>query len=143
MLNERRFPISRLVTPDPLADPEPDLPVLDLSGEPEDVVIETDIAEADLDFVFLAGPVHSGRTKAGAETSVLSFLESAGKLASATHCKVIDLRQSLAGEAGGVLSIPSLDRHLGPRGGAKTNRLQNSSSLRIPPRLSSAPCFCD
>jgi aspartate-semialdehyde dehydrogenase len=119
VLNERRFPVSKLVTPDVLADSEPDLPVLDLSGEPEDVIIETNIAEADLDFVFVAGLLPSGPKKAGAETGGLSFLESAGQLASATHCKVIDLRQSLAGEAGGVLNIPSLDRRLGLGGGRK------------------------
>lgn len=119
VLNERRFPVSRLVTPDALADPEPDLPVLDLSGEPEGVIIETNIAEADLDFVFLAGPLHSGPKKAGAAAGPSSFLESAGQLASAAHCKVIDLRQNLAGEAGGVLSIPSLDRNLGLRAGRK------------------------
>jgi aspartate-semialdehyde dehydrogenase len=110
ILKERQFPISRLVTPGALDDAEPDLPVLDLSGGLEAVVTESDVGESDLDFVFLAGPLRPSAKKAAPENDATPFLGSSKRLASATLCKVIDMSESLAGEPGGVLSVPFLDR---------------------------------
>lgn len=115
VLKERQFSISRLVTPDVLDDSEPDLPILDLSGDGEAGIPEENVDEADLDFAFLAGPLHRASKKAAGEAGASSFLQSAKQLAAATHCKVIDLRETLAGESGGVLRIPSLERHDGAR----------------------------
>ena len=108
VLKERQFPVTRLVTPDTLDDAEPDLPVLDLSGGLEAVVTEADVGESDLDFVFLAGPLRPAAKKGGNDAT--PFLSSSKRLASATRCKVIDLSESLAGEPGGVLCVPFLDR---------------------------------
>ena len=117
VLRERHFPVATLITPDALDEAEPDLPVLDLSGGGEAGIPEANVSEADVDFAFLAGPLRAGAQKAASEAGALPFLQSAQQLAAATHCKVIDLRQCLAGESGGVLSIPSLDQHAGARGG--------------------------
>jgi len=110
VLKERNFPISRLVTPNVLGAQDPELPVLDLSDVLERVVAETDVGEADLDIVFLAAPLLSGNKKSRTETEESSFLQSPKRLAAAARCKVIDLSECLAGEAGGALSVPFLDR---------------------------------
>jgi aspartate-semialdehyde dehydrogenase len=111
VLEERKFPTSRLVTPGALDDSEPDLPVLDLGGGLEAAIAEADVGESDLDFVFLAAPIRKsakkGKTEAAEE---ISFLQSTQRLANATQCKVIDMSECLAHEAGGVLSVPLLDR---------------------------------
>ncbi len=109
-LQERQFPVSRLVTPGALEDAEPDLPVLDLSGGLEAVVTEADVGESDLDFVFLAAPLRRSSKKGASEADDSPFLQSTKRLAAATHCKVIDMSECLAGEAGGALSVPFLDR---------------------------------
>lgn len=110
VLKERQFPISRLVTPNVIAADEPDLPVLDLSDVLEPVVAETDVGESDLDIVFLAATLPSGSKKGRTETEDLPFLQSPKRLAAATRCQVIDLSECLAGETGGALSVPILDR---------------------------------
>lgn len=121
VLEERKFPISRLITPGTLDDSEPDLPVLDLSGSLEAVVAEADVGESDLDFVFLAAPIHHSAKKGMAEaTDDSSFLHSIQRLAAATRCKVIDLSDCLAHEAGGVLSVPFLDRGINAEEGSKS-----------------------
>ncbi|HEV2351767.1 MAG TPA: Asd/ArgC dimerization domain-containing protein [Terriglobia bacterium] len=109
VLEERKFAISRLITPGTLNDSEPDLPVLNLSGGLEAVVAEVDVGESDLDFVFLAGPVHQSARRETPETADdSSFLQSTRRLAGATRCQVIDLNGCLAGESGGGLSVPFL-----------------------------------
>jgi aspartate-semialdehyde dehydrogenase len=111
VLDERNFPISRLITPGVLDDSEPELPVLDLGGGLDAAVAETDVGESDLDFVFLAGPIRNSARKEPAETvDDSSFLQSTRRLAAATRCKVIDLSDCLAGESGGGLSVPFLSR---------------------------------
>ncbi|MHB8653290.1 MAG: Asd/ArgC dimerization domain-containing protein [Terriglobia bacterium] len=110
VLKERQFPISRLVTPGAPDDAEPDLPVLDLSGGLEAVVTEADVGESDLDFVFLAASFRPAGKKVAPENDATPFLGSSKRLASATRCKVIDMSESLAGEPGGVLSVPFLNR---------------------------------
>ena len=120
VLKERQFPISRLVTPGALDDAEPDLPVLDLSGGLEAVVTEADVGESDLDFVFLAGPLRPAGKKPAPENDATPFLGSSKRLASATRCKVIDMSESLAGEPGGVLTVPFLDRAAAREAGMTT-----------------------
>lgn len=111
VLEERKFPISRLITPDTLDVSEPDLPVLDLSGSLEAAVAEADVGESDLDFVFVAAPIRPSAKKGADETGGDSpFLQSTRRLAAATRCKVIDLSSCLAGESGGRLSAPFLGR---------------------------------
>ena len=61
--------------------------------------------------MFLAGPLPPAPDKMTEEAGGLLFLQSSKRLAAATRCKVIDLRETLAGESGGVLRIPSLERH--------------------------------
>ncbi len=53
VLEERRFPISRLVTFES-EETEPDLPIVDLREGSEAAVTDRDVAEQDLDFAFLA-----------------------------------------------------------------------------------------
>jgi len=109
VLKERDFPTARLVTPDALDEEEPDLPVLDLMGDGAARFADADAGDADLDFAFLAGPLAMG-SKISAGGDSLPFLQSAKQLAAATQCTVIDLRDSLTGESGGILLIPVLDR---------------------------------
>lgn len=110
VLEARKFPVSRLITPGTLEDAEPDLPVLDLSGGLEAAVAEADVGESDLDFVFLAAPIRHPAKKGTAEAAHdSSFLQSTRRLAAATRCKVIDLSGCLTGESGGVLRVPFLD----------------------------------
>ncbi len=111
VLKERGFPISRLVTP--VADDiDADLPVLDLSENFGPRLEDDGVAERDLDFAFLAAPPRAPGTKSGDPP----FLRSAKQLARAAHCVIIDLSESLAGEPGGRLTIPFLDREVPPRG---------------------------
>lgn len=109
VLEERKFPISRLITPGTLEDAEPDLPVLDLSGGLEAAVAEADVGESDLDFVFLAAPIRRIAKKGTGEAADdSSFLQSSRRLAAATRCQVIDLSDCLSGESGGSVSAPFL-----------------------------------
>jgi aspartate-semialdehyde dehydrogenase len=112
VLEERKFPISRLVTPGTFDDSEPDLPVLDLGGSLEAAVAEADVGESDLDVVFLAAPVrHSAKKETVDTADDASFLQSTQRMAAATHCNVIDLCGCLAEESGGSLSVPFLGRN--------------------------------
>lgn len=111
VLEERAFPVSRLLTPGAAAE-EPDLPVLDLDGEsadPGDDLAATNLTAdpmpAEADFIFLARPPAPSLPSARAAEPV-----------------VIDLGENRAteGAVGPVrapderLSIPFLDRELGP-----------------------------
>lgn len=93
VLEERSFPISRLVTFE-ADEEEPDLPIVDLSGESETVVEDQDVSEAELDFAFLAARPR--------ETP--SFLSAARVLRDAVgegrraHCLVIDMAGGGPGE---------------------------------------------
>jgi aspartate-semialdehyde dehydrogenase len=97
VLEERAFPISRLVTFE--ADPdEPDLPIVDLRERSETTITEEDISETSLDFAFLASR-SVGRPPA--------FLREVA-MAEVAHCAVIDLSGSAHELAPGVMDIPSL-----------------------------------
>lgn len=136
VLEERKFPISRLVTPGSFDDSEPDLPVLDLSGGLEAAVAEADVGESDLDIVFLAAPIHHSAKKESVDTTDNpSFLQSARRLAAATRCKVIDLCGCLAEESGGTLGVPFLGRNsissAGPRDSVRPRFLISARSPTI------------
>lgn len=100
VLEERAFPVSRLITYR-ADEEESDLPIVDLRASFESTVADEDVNEAELDFAFLAARPRT----------LLSFLRpTAGNspIASA-HCFVVDLGEGLAELPGGVLSVPSLD----------------------------------
>jgi aspartate-semialdehyde dehydrogenase len=104
ILEERNFPISRLVTFE--ADQEePDLPIVDFTEQLHATVADEDITASELDIVFLAA-------RPGSAAEGASFLHRAGK----GPCVVIDMADGLGEEPadspGGVLSIPFLERTL-------------------------------
>jgi len=97
VLEERRFPVARLVT---LESPEaePDLPIVDLRGDSEAAIEARDITEQELDFAFLA-------SRPPQMPPFLSFMDDAAAAPSAPplrHCRVIDL----IGQAFGGASRP-------------------------------------
>lgn len=128
VLKERGFPVSRLVTLDD-AEAEPSLPVVDLREGYECVAAEEEITETDLDFVFLAERPRA----AGLEREQTAFLESAKRLAGATQTIVIDLGGYLAGEQGGALRVPFIERGASPNGarGGKTARAGSALAPRF------------
>lgn len=58
VLEERSFPVSRLVTFE-ADDEEPGLPIVDLRENSQTIVVDEDVDEAELDFAFLAAPIPS------------------------------------------------------------------------------------
>lgn len=97
VLEERAFPISRLITFE--ADPdEPDLPIIDLQERSEMTVADEEISETSLDFAFLAAP------SVNKPPAFLREVAAAG----VAHCAVVDLSGSAQEIAPGVMDIPSL-----------------------------------
>lgn len=109
ILKERRFPVARLVAAED-QESEPDMPVVDLREGFEPSIAEEALDEEEFDFVFIAARPRALHAKTGESTEEASFLRSAAKLARATHGTVIDLARGLAGEPGGVVRIPFLER---------------------------------
>jgi len=122
VLEERSFPVSRLVTFE-ADEEEAELPIVDLREGLHASVQDADVSEAELDFAFLA--THPAAPESGAATGKPSFLRAAESFAvrgtegRRTHCRVIDLTgeelSETAGESVGatpkkVVSIPFLDR---------------------------------
>jgi aspartate-semialdehyde dehydrogenase len=105
-LEERKFPVSRLVTLE-ADEEEPNLPIVDLQERSQATVSDEEVTEAGLDFAFLAACPTSGAP---------SFLRPGGTAAAhgepgqASHCVVIDLSESLKEREGRILSIPFLER---------------------------------
>jgi aspartate-semialdehyde dehydrogenase len=58
VLRQRRFPVSRLVEIDArgTADPEPELPILDLDSDPAASFLNPEVRGDELDFAFIAAP---------------------------------------------------------------------------------------
>jgi aspartate-semialdehyde dehydrogenase len=106
VLEERKFPVSRLVTFEDEED-EQALPIVDLTEHSQVIVADEDVHEGELDFAFVA---------ASATASRPAFLQRAlqpqngRQPAAAHHCVVIDLDGSLAGTGSQVSRVPSLDR---------------------------------
>lgn len=103
VLEDRNFPVSRLVTFE-ADEEEPDLPIIDLREHAQTTVTDEDIADAELDFAFLAARLRESPR----------FLRVPGdglpgpRITSPPHCTVIDLGEG-PGEAG-TLTVPFLDR---------------------------------
>jgi len=123
VLGEGKFPVSRLVTFSTDED-APELPIIDLSAASKTSVQDGDVNEAELDFAFLAAPLHE----------LPAFLRSWQDQAGAAHCLVIDLiGEGLGGTAGDreaaaappaqQVKVPFLDR-LFPVAGVESDPAQ-------------------
>ncbi len=107
VLKERDFPVSRLVTSD-LDEDDLSLPVVDLREGFEPLIADENLGESELDFVFLAARLPEVAPAAGSSPL---FLRSAGQLARATRCTVIDACGALGREPGGLVRVPFLEPH--------------------------------
>jgi aspartate-semialdehyde dehydrogenase len=119
VLEERSFPISRLVTFE-ADEEEPDLPIVDLRENYQAAVRAQDVAEAELDFAFVAAHPRFA-------ASPPAFLRAPGGAAGGTpppapHCVVIDMAGSEElGEASRKpVRVPFLDRRFPPAGRAES-----------------------
>jgi aspartate-semialdehyde dehydrogenase len=128
-LEERAFPVSRLVTFES-DEEEPELPIIDLRESSKSSVQDEDVADADLDFAFLV--TRPRRTPAFLSSAVRP--QSASAEGRGTHCVVIDLSgeglgggsveetaQTSGEPAKSVVSIPFLDQQF-PLDGAEAAR---------------------
>jgi aspartate-semialdehyde dehydrogenase len=121
VLEERRFPISRLVTFEADED-EPELPIVDLRGGSRQAVADREVTLADLDFAFLAArPRHppaflSGLERGRAGRGKLPASESTGS-------SVIDLEGNFEASAGAPVLIPFLDRAAAARAGGLSGEI--------------------
>ncbi len=106
VMEERKFPVSRLVTFEH-DEVEQTLPIVDLTEHSQAIVADEDVHEAELDFAFLAAGASAGRP---------AFLQRAleaqdGQQPARRHqCVVIDLADNLAGAGSRTPRVPSLDR---------------------------------
>jgi aspartate-semialdehyde dehydrogenase len=110
VLEERRFPVSRLVTFE-ADEEEPDLPIVDLRENYQAAVQDQDVAEAELDFAFLAArPRFAGGLPAFLRAPRSTATD--GTQPPAPHCVVIDLTggEGPGEPPGKVLCVPFLDR---------------------------------
>lgn len=127
VLDERRFPVSRLVKYE--AEEEPNLPVVDLRENVEAAVPGEDVSEEELDFTFLAA-----RPAAGSSLPAFFRVNGAGLrranqgAGDKARSMVIDLAESMADRAGGTLSVPFLET-----GGARTTVQENRLKIFISP----------
>jgi len=123
VLEEAKFPVSRLVTFDTDED-EPELPIIDLREASETSVEDREVSEAELDFAFLTARPRQ----------LPAFLRSWQERPGVAHCVVIDLAgeglgagaSGAAGDhSGGLASaapevqIPFLDRRF-PAGASRS-----------------------
>ncbi len=131
VLEDRKFSISRLVSFENHEE-EPDLPIVDLRESLQAAVTDQDVLEQDLDFAFLAAPVHSSsalplflRPAAQAQeppSSPPSKSRKPGPGATAHgggRCSIIDLAETFAGQSTRILSIPFLEKDSLPRRASK------------------------
>lgn len=100
VLEERAFPISRLITFEDEEDEESPLPIIDLQESSHVTVTDANLSETDVDIVFIAGPP----TK-----NVPPFLNHSS-LSSATLFRIIDLIGKFQESPGRILSVPALER---------------------------------
>jgi len=111
VLEERRFPVSRLVTFEDDED-EQALPIVDLTERLQAIVADEDVHETELDFAFLAARA-SLRRPAFLER-VLRAQESE-QPADPHHCVVVDLADNLTGAESWVPFLDRAGRGLGIR----------------------------
>jgi aspartate-semialdehyde dehydrogenase len=109
ILEERKFPISRLVTFEDDED-EQALPIVDLTERSQAIVADEDVHEGELDFAFLtAGP---SVTRPVFLQRVLKAQD--GKQpAEPHHCVVVDLDNNLTGADSRVLFLDRAERGFG------------------------------
>ncbi len=138
VLEERRFPVSRLVKFE-TEDEEPELPIVDLLENFQSAVADQDVRDQDLDLAFVAAPPQAtlnlpsflrlvpystglrpapdgpglrampgGRARPAAR-GVEAVRTSSAEERTA-RCVVIDLTETLAEAPGKVMSVPFLDR---------------------------------
>ncbi len=126
VLEDRKFSISRLVSFEDHEE-EPDLPIVDLRESLQAAATDQDVREQDLDFAFLAAPVHSSsalplflRPATQAQerhSSPPPESRKPGPGATAHdggHCSIIDLTETFAGQPTQILSIPFLEKDSRP-----------------------------
>jgi aspartate-semialdehyde dehydrogenase len=106
VLEERKFPVSRLVTFEDDEDGQA-LPIVDLTEHSQVIVADPDVREEELDFAFVAASASAGRP---------AFLRRALEAqdgqppAGPRPCVVIDLDGNLAGAGSRIPRVPLLDR---------------------------------
>jgi aspartate-semialdehyde dehydrogenase len=103
VLEERQFPVSRLVT---FEDDEEEqaLPIVDLTERLQAIVADEDVDETELDFAFLAGGASARRP---AFLDRLLNAQDTGQPADTHRCIVVDLTENLTGAES---RVPFLDR---------------------------------
>lgn len=104
VLEERSFPISRLITFEDEVDEDLPLPIVDLQESSHVAVSDANLGAADVDIVFIAGPP---------TTTVPEFLGHASP-ASSTLFRIIDMTGMLQESPGRILSVPALERSGAP-----------------------------
>ncbi len=127
VLEERKFPVSRLVTFEAGED-EPGLPIVDLRESSQAAVADGDVSEQELDFAFLAArpqgfsgapaflrrAIDGNARRPGPDGGGLG--PAPGTPANhpegiaAPHCFLIDLSETLVGVPGRIVAVPFLDR---------------------------------
>lgn len=114
VLEDEKFPISRLVTLD-TEEGEPELPIIDLRAGFQAAVEDAEVSEAELDFAFLAAR----------QRQVPAFLRSWQEHRAEARCTVIDLvGEGLGGSAAeplappveSLVSVPFLNRRFPVKG---------------------------
>jgi aspartate-semialdehyde dehydrogenase len=105
ILEERKFPISRLVTFEDDED-EQALPIVDLTERSQAIVADKDVQEAELDFAFLAGAC---ATRPAFLQRVLEAQDNE-QPAEPHQCVVVDLGNNLTGAESRVRFLDGADR---------------------------------
>jgi aspartate-semialdehyde dehydrogenase len=103
VLEERKFPVSRLVTFEDDED-EQALPIVDLTERSQTIVAEEDLQEAELDFAFLAA---RSSAKPPAFLERVLKAQDGGQPADPDPCILVDLGGNLTGAES---RVPFLDR---------------------------------
>jgi aspartate-semialdehyde dehydrogenase len=111
VLEERQFPVSRLVT---FEDDEEEqaLPIVDLTERLQAIVADEDVDETELDFAFLA--VNSSARRPAFLERVLNAQDT-GQAAGPHQCIVVDLADNLTGAESRVPFLDRTARGLGSR----------------------------
>jgi aspartate-semialdehyde dehydrogenase len=104
VLEERGFPIARLITFEDEVDEDSPLPIVDLQESSHVAVSDADLQQTDVDIVFVAGPPPA---------TAPEFLSHAS-LASSTLFRIVDLTGTFQDSPGRVLTVPALERSGAP-----------------------------
>lgn len=119
VLEERNFPVSRLITFEDEQD-EQALPIVDLTEHSQAIATDEDVREEELDFVFLA-------TTSATHPAFLqrALVQDGHPPAKQPQCVVIDLDNNLAGAESRVPFLDPMKRGLGsqPPGAARSRMI--------------------